>query len=411
MAERVLRMAVALFVGVYVARYLGPIQFGQLSYAISFAGLFSALAMLGLDGIVIRELVKDESRRDELLGTAFWLKIGGAATTIFLLSLILLYTNGISEENIIILIIAAGFLFQSTNVIDFYFQSKVQSKFVVHAQVAQVILSSIAKIALVLLKAPLIWFAIFMLIDSAILGIFLVTAYTKRNKLSIYQWSFHRNTAKTLLKDSWPLMLSGLAISIYMKIDQVMIRNMLGPEAVGNYAAAVRLSEAWYFIPMVITSSIFPAIINAKKISETFYYNILQQLYSVMTLIAITIAIPTTFFADTIILLLFGEQYSEAGLILAIHIWTGIFVFLGVASGKWLIIENMQNIAFYRVLAGLLVNITLNLLLIPVYNIVGAAIATIGAQITAAYLFDIFNKKTKKTFYMKSRALLLHKAI
>lgn len=407
MAERILRMVIALFVGIYVARYLGPEQFGTLSYAASFAGLFSALAMLGLDGVVIRELVKDESRRDELLGTAFWLKVSGAIATLFLLSSVLLYTGGTSNEKLFVLIIAVSFLFQSTNVIDIYFQSKVQSKFVVHAQVAQMMVSSITKVVLVLLKAPLVWFAIVMLADSAILSIFLIVTYTKWRKLSIYSWRFHWNTAKSLLKDSWPLILSGIAISIYMKIDQVMIRHMLNAEAMGNYAAAVKLSEAWYFVPLAITSSLFPAIIGAKNISEEFYYKKLQHLYTIMVWSAVVIAIPTTFCADTIIHLLFGEKYDQAAAVLTIHIWAGIFVFLGVANSKSLLAENLQKQKLYRTTIGAILNITLNSVLIPTFGILGAAYATIVAYAVSAYLTIPLFKGQQRNFLTATKSFFL----
>jgi len=157
---------------------------------------------------------------------------------------------------------------------------------------------------------------------------------------------FKRETAVSLLKDSWPLILSSMVIAIYMKIDQVMIKEMLDAEAVGNYAAAVRLSEAWYFIPMVISSSLFPAIINAKKISEKLYYDRLQKLYNLMVWMAISIALPMTFLSDWIVNLLYGAKYSEAGDVLMIHIWAGVFVFLGVASGKWFVAENLQLLSF-----------------------------------------------------------------
>lgn len=406
MAERIFRMAVALFVGVYVARYLGPERFGELSYVASFAGLFSALAMLGLDGIVVRELVKDESRRDELLGTAFWLKAGGAVVTLALLSIVLMYAGGTREEKILVLIIATGFLFQSTNVIDFYFQARVQSKFVVHAQIAQVILSSITKIILVLLGAPLVWFAVVMAADSLVLGIFLIISYTKRKKLSIHTWCFRWTTALSILKDSWPLILSGIAVSIYMKIDQVMIRNMLDTEAVGNYAAAVKLSEAWYFVPTAITSSVFPAIINAKKTSEDFYYLRLQQLYDLMVWLAVAIALPMTFLSDWIMNILFGSQYNQAGAVLAVHIWAGVFVFLGVANGKSITVENKQIQSMIRTTIGSISNVTLNWILIPLMGITGAAIATIISYAISAYISIPFFHGQYRNFTIATKSLI-----
>jgi len=184
-----------------------------------------------------------------------------------------------------------------------------------------------------------------------------------------------------------------------------MIKEMLSSEAVGQYAAAVRLSEAWYFIPSVISASLFPAIINVKK-SNKVYKERLQKLYSMMVWIGLLIALPMTFLADYLVDTLFGLAYHLAGDVLVLHIWTVIFVGLGVASSKWFIVENLQSYSFYRTLAGGILNILLNLILIPKWGIYGAALATLFSQIMATYFFDLFNLKTREMFYMKSKALV-----
>ncbi|PCI28046.1 MAG: O-unit flippase [SAR324 cluster bacterium] len=402
--EKILRMVVGLFVGIWVARYLGPEQFGLFSYAQSFVGLFTVIATLGLDSIVIRELVKDESRRDELIGTAFYLKLMGAIGVLMILAIAVNFTSNDKYINVIIFIVASATIFQSFNVVDFYFQSKVMSKFVVYANIISLFLSSMVKIALILNEAPLIAFAWIILFDSFVLACGFIYFFMRNSKFKIQNLTFRREIAVSLLKDSWPLILSSMVIAVYMRIDQVMIKEMMNVEAVGQYSAAVRLSEAWYFIPMVIASSLFPAILNAKKVSEKLYYERLQKLYDLMVWMAIVIAIPMTFLSDWIVEILYGGQYNQAGGVLMIHIWAGIFVFLGVASGKWFVAENLQILSFWRTFNGMVINVILNFLLIPRYGIQGAAIATISANFVAAFLFDLFNKKTKKIFYMKLKA-------
>lgn len=192
-----------------------------------------------------------------------------------------------------------------------------------------------------------------------------------------------------------------------MKIDQVMIKEMMNTEAVGQYAAAVRLSEAWYFIPMVVASSLFPAIINAKKQSEELYYARLQKLYDLMVWMAIAIALPMTFLSDWVVNLLYGEQYSQAGSVLMIHIWAGVFVFLGVSSGKYLMVENMTNRIMIRHLIALICNIILNYFLIDKYGINGAAVATLISWVTSSYLYDLFDNKVRNMFYLKTKTLFI----
>ncbi len=405
-AEKVLRMIVGLFVWIWVARYLGPEQFGLLSYAQSFVGLFTAIATLGLDGIVIRELVKDESKRDVLLGTAFRLKLMGAFGVLFFLAVAVNFTANDHYTNILIFIIASATIFQSFNVVDFYFQSKVLSKYVVYAKIISFFISTIIKITLLLNEAPLIAFVWVVLFDSIILAMGFLYFYL-HNHLSLKFWRFDKNVAFSLLKDSWPLILSGIVISIYMKIDQVMIKEILGNEAVGKYAAAVRLSEAWYFIPMIISSSLFPAIINAKKQSEKLYYARLQKLYDLMVWMAIAVAIPMTFLSDWIVDLLYGGKYNQAGSVLMIHIWTGVFVFFASAWGKHMLANNRQKIFIKFDLLSTFFNVLLNLILIQRIGIIGAAIAT-AASIPLTYiLFFFFYPDQKQTIVNFLKALFL----
>ncbi|CAN2038978.1 O-unit flippase [Candidatus Magnetomoraceae bacterium gMMP-15] len=404
MVEKVVSMIVALFVGVYVARYLGPERFGILSYAISFVGLFSAIATLGLDNILVRNLVQNPEDREKLLGTAFILKIIGAITSFGIIALALQLTSNDAFTQLLVLIIAGGILFQSFNVIDFYFQSRVESKFITIARGCSLFVSSAMKIILVIANASLFWFACVVVIGNIIMGLALVVIYIKR-RFKIFKWRFEWQIAVDLLRDSWLLIFSSLSVIAYMRIDQIMIKEMLDSKALGNYAAAVRLSEVWYFIPMVLCTSLFPAIINSKKISETFYYQRLQKLYDLMVWMAIAVAIPTTFLADYIIYLFFGSEYEIAGGILKIHVWAGVFVFLGVPTMKWLIVENLQLYMFYRSISGLIINIILNLLLINKMDITGAALSTLIARCFASYLFYAFFKKNRKIFWLQTKAL------
>jgi O-antigen/teichoic acid export membrane protein len=419
LGERSLRLVVGLFVGIWVARYLGPEQFGLFSYAQSFVGLFTAIATLGLDGIVVRELVKDESRRDELIGAAFWLKILGALGVLIVLAIAVKLTSNDSYTNSLVFVIASATIFQSFNVVDMYFQSKVLSKYIVYANVISLFISSIVKISLILNEAPLIAFAWVILFDSFILASGFIYFYLKNRRHSeqpadrhsvldtkfSFSWKFNKSTALSLLKDSWPLIVSGVVISIYMKIDQVMIMEMMDTEAVGQYAAAVRISEAWYFIPGVIASSLFPAIINAKKQSEERYYARLKHLYDLMVWIAVAIALPMTFLSDWVVNLLYGEEYNQAGSVLMIHVWAGVFVFLGVASGKWLLSENLQIFSTVNTSIGAIVNVLLNYILIPKIGVSGAAWATLVSYFVAAYLCLLFFKKTRINFANLSNSL------
>ena len=260
--ERIVRMTVALFVGVYIARYLGPERFGLLSYVNSFVGLFLALATLGIDSIVIRELVKRPGSRSEILGTAFGLKICGTIFMWFAILATVPFTENDNQTNVFISIIAFAILFQAFNVIDFKYQAEVKSKYVVKIQFIQLFITSIVKLFLIYIKAPLLWFVGVYCFDAFFLAVGLIVMYLL-NSGNILLWRWKWKVARELLKDCWPLILSGVLVSVYVNIDQVMIKEMIGVKDVGLYSIATRLSTVWYFIPIAVTDSIFPEILNA----------------------------------------------------------------------------------------------------------------------------------------------------
>ena len=404
LGERLLRMAVSLFVGIYVARYLGPERFGLLSYALSFVWLFSSLASFGLDDILVRELVHRPEQRNNLLGTVFWLKVCGTVVMGIAIAAVLQFMAEDQRTCWMIVIIAFGFLYQATNVIEFYFQSQVQSKFTVRAQVVQLLITSLFKIYLVWNKAELVWFALALMLDQAVVAVLFLLMYHWKIEWFPF-FSFQWKHAKKLMIDAWPLIFTGMVVSVYMKIDQVMLKEMLDAKAVGVYASAVKLCEAWYFVPTAVMASLFPAVIEARKKSETVYDERIQKLYDLMVWGSVAIALPTTLLADWVILILYGTDFQEAADVLRIYIWAGVFVSLGVASSKWLVTENLQRYLFYRTALGAVLNISCNLWLIPIYGIRGAVFATLISYFIVAYASLGFFKKTRGNFWAATCSL------
>ncbi len=404
-AEKVFKLVLSFVVNIYIIRYLGPTEFGILSYAISFVGLFAAISTLGLDSIIVRELVSEPDKRDAILGSTFFLKLIGAVLSIVLIGITLVAISENALNSLIILIISVSTVFQTINVVDFYFQAKVQVKYSAVVQFIALIISSIIKIILIIAKAPLIYFAIILSLESLFIGIGFVFAYKGRG-LKLFKWKFNKNVAVSLLKDSWPLILSGLVIAVYMKIDQVMIKNMLSDNDVGYYAAAVRISEAWYFLPTAICASLFPSIVNARKMSNVLYISRLQKLYDILTWLAYAIAIPITIFSTFIITVLVWNEFLASASVLTVYIWAGVPVSLGVASSQYLISENFTKISFYRTLIGMIINIILNLILIPIYGIIGSAVATLISYSIATFSIG-FSRKTYSQLIMMSKSIFL----
>ena len=407
--DKILRLGVGLFVGAWVARYLGPEQYGLLSYVVAFVSLFSALATLGLDGIVVRNIVRDPSSKEETLGTAFVLKLMGgiAALLLSMSSIIILRHNG-SLVYWLVGITAAGMIFQSLDPIDFWFQSQIQAKYVIYARTAAFSLISVTKIVLIITAAPLIAFAWAGLAEIAIGSIGLIIVYQSKG-YNIKAWRANFTYGKSLLRDSWPLILSGIMVSIYVRIDQVMIGNMVGNAEVGIYSAAVRLAEAWYFIPGAVVVSVFPSIVEAKAISEELFYGRLQRLYNLMALMAYIVALPVTFMAGWLVTMIFGTAYARAGPMLAGLVWAGMFVNLGVARSSFLTTMNWTRIHFMTVSLGCIINVALNYLLIPIYGGMGAVVASCVAYWFAAHGACFIYKPLYKTGYMLTRAIVYPK--
>jgi O-antigen/teichoic acid export membrane protein len=403
--DKILRMGVGLIVGVWIARYLGPEQFGLLSFATAFVGLFGAIAGLGLQGIVVRDIVRDPSRKEETLGTAAMLQfVGGLIAYGLILGTIFWLRPDDTLAKVLVAILGSMMLFKASELVVYWFESQVLSKYTVWVQNSSFLVFASIKVGLLLNNAPLIAFAWAMMAEALMVALLLGVILGLRGP-RLHHLRITLKRAKRLLKDSWPLLLSGIAVSIYMKIDQIMLGQMVGDEALGIYSAAVRISEVWYFIPMMIVASVFPAILEAKKRSEEQYYRRLQRLYDLMVWLSIGVALPMTFLSTPVVVLLFGEAYAASGTVLAIHIWASVFVFLGVASSKWFLAENRQLLSLQRTLLGAIANVGLNLWLIPFYGAVGAALATVMSYAIAAFFADLMQKETRKMFLMKVSAL------
>jgi len=398
--DRALRMGLGLVVGIWLARYLGPGQFGLWNFAIAFAALFGALATLGLDGIVIRELVRDPERQPVVMGSAFVLKLVASVIALFLSLIgITIMRGGEVLTFWLVGLSAAGFMFQSINVVDFYFQAKVQAKFTVYAANAAFLMMLVVKIWLLLRGAPIISFAWAGLAEAALTATFLVWAY-RANHLRMRDWQYDLQVMRGLLKESWPLLLASVAVMFYMRLDMVMLQQMAGEREVGIYAAATRLSEIWYFLPVIIVASASPAIIRAHQADPIEFVKKLRKLYFVLAWLAIGISLPVSLLSDRIVGLLYGEDFHAAAAVLAMHLWASIAVFLGVASSQYLLVEQRQDISLYRTLIGLVCNVALNLVLIPGMGAMGAAIATVVSYFVATFSMVFFRSTRGHTVHL-----------
>ena len=407
MADRVLRIATSVVLSVWIARHLGPDQFGSLNYATAFVALFGAFATLGLDGIVVRELVRNPGHRSEILGAAFTLRFcGGCLTLLLAIAVIPLLRPQDSNVHLMVGLIAAGTILQSLDVIDFWFQSRVESRFSVYAKSTAFLLASAVKALLILNNAPLWTFAAAASLEFALSGVGLITMYRVKGQ-HFSAWRIRAGRLRQLLHDCWPLALSGLAVMVYMKIDQIMLGQMLGNHEVGVYGAAIRFSEVWYFIPISLVASFSPALIESGSNNRELYHKRLSQLFRLLMAIALSIAIPITLVSGYVARIAYGPGYEGVETVLAIHIWAMPFVFLGVAQSPWSINEGLTRLALFRAVSGAIANVILNLLLIPRYGPAGAAFATTVSYALSAVVLNAFSSRTREIFRLQINSMFM----
>ncbi|GAB3200554.1 O-antigen/teichoic acid export membrane protein [Pontibacter aydingkolensis] len=405
--DKGVKMVLGLFIGIWIARYLGPEQFGKLNYGQAFVAIFSSLVNLGLDTTLVKEFVSKDFAENKLIGTGFLLRLYGAVVGILLavLTALMLEFNTDQLSFLIITALSIGLIFQAVDVIDLYLQAHLKSRISVIIKNLSYLFSSIFKVYLIIYNFPVIYFAIAIVFDLGLASILMLIYSNKKLAINLKDWMWDLVVAKTLLKTSWPLIISGLTVIMYMRMDQIMLKNYLGSFAVGNYSAAARVTELFFILPMVISNSVFPSLVKCKD-DILLYRNRLIKLYSTLIYISILLSISILFFSNYIINILYGQQYQDAVSVLNIHIWSSIFVFIGVASSQQLVLEGRSSISLYRTVLGLATNLILNIILIPTYGIKGAAFATLVSYAVSSFFSNFLFKSTRGIIYLYLRSLL-----
>ena len=407
-AEKGLRLVLGIIVVGLVARHLGTEMFGQLNFAVAVLAILVVVASAGMNRIVPRDVVgaiSDSAARSEIVSTVFFIRISAA----FVILVLLFVTASLftSQDLLLLFLVVASLLFNPFDAIDLHQQGLAQVKHIALIRSCVFVLSSLIKIGLVFAEAPAILFFAAVLMEHAVVAIGFYLLILKKNGkgfLAIRRCRWGR--AQLLLRESWPEVLAGLGGILFLRLDLVMLQFMEGPESVGVYSAAVRISEAWYFFPMAIISSTFPKIVQLRESSAKQYQDSLLILLSALVAISLVAGALFFTFAGDIVGLVFGPSFSESAFVLQIHCLVALFIFLGSASGSWLAAERKLMWNLQRNLFGLVMNVFFNLMLIERYGAPGAALATLISVICAYYLFDLLSPKLRFMFVLKSQAML-----
>ena len=390
--ERCVILICGLGVGILLARYLGPDAFGSLSYALAFVALLAVIPYLGLASVVTQELVQRPENAGETVGTVFWAKLGAALLTIIVGNLLAALIVDGAAERLLILLISIGMMFDAASATRLLFEARTETRGVAAVSAAANVIGALLRLIAVWAGAPLWVFGALVTAQSAILALGYASLYRWRGESGGLHFRWTR--AKILLGRSWPLIIATGAAMIYLKIDQFLIGQLRSMHEVGIYSVAARVSEVWYFIPTALATAIFPRLIELRSFDREKYVRRFREAIRYLFWAGVAVAIVVSLIAQLLIVAFFGREYAAAGIILAIHVWACPAVFMGMAVEKWLVAEDLLRFLVWRQVLAAGVNVGLNLILIPRFGGVGAAVTTVVSYVLAYYLSCFTDRRT-----------------
>lgn len=387
------RLLVQLVIGAITARYLGPHDYGVLSYVGAYISFFSILCELGLTITIVNEIVNNPLDQGKTVGTAIVLRIVASVLSTLLLVLLSAIIDGNNEMIIrVALLRAFGLFFDSFSTITFWFQSKLQSKYVVTYELVAYIITSVYKIVIIICQKNIYWFAVALSLDSALVAIFLLVGYGKHSE---YKLGFEKKRCYHLIKQGIPFVLSGVMVFVYGQTDRIMIGKMLSQEDVGLYTCAATIGTMIAFIAQAIINTSKPVIMEQKNINKDLYESRIRQTIFFIIWIMNLYAIIILFGGKMLIWLLYGKDFFAADSALKVLVWSYGLAYVGTVRNIWLICENKKRYATVFSTFGAVANICLNLFMIPAWGIVGASIATLTTQIITSFLAPLMFKQTR----------------
>lgn len=406
MTGKIVNMAGALLVGILVARYLGPSQYGLMNYVISYVALFTVISNFGLDDIEIRELSRQSEKKDFILGTCIRIRFCFALLAFLLIVVTLFIFKTDVFTTIMILVYALTLFTGCFNIIRNYFTSIVKNEYVVKSEISRTIIGACIKIVLLWIKAPLEFFIVATMFDTVLVASGYCISY-KRTVGKISNWRYDSSIVPFYIREAFPLVLSGAAVIIYQRIDQVMIGNMIDKESVGYFATAGKFLDLILFLPMVLTQTITPLLVKAKERDREEYESKKQQFVSIVVWVAILLSVFVSLFAYWLIHFTYGDKYLLAVPILQIMAFKTVGMALSSSSGQIIIMERIQKWAFIRNIIGCLICVGFNLLLIPRFGVIGSAWVTILTVAFTGCLANIFIPPYHKIMKIQLNALFL----
>jgi O-antigen/teichoic acid export membrane protein len=404
-ADKGIKLLNGLLIGLLVARYLGVDRFGLLNYGLAVIALIVPFTELGMEQVLRRRLIKDPALTGDILAAVWWMRLVAGAVAYAAVCIYALL--GADTQSSSLLLILGLVLFQSALVVpDSWLQASLKAKTAVVIGWVAMLFGAGLRLWLVWMNASLAWFA-WAVVAEITLGAVLLWLSAFRRGLPTLRFAELSRTGRIMLRESWPLLLSGVAVTLYMKVDVVMLRLMSGETEAGVYAAAVRLSEVGYFIPMALASSMLPFLLKSREQGAEAYRSTIQRYYDLNAALGYAVAIPLALSASYLVNTLYGSAFSDAGRVLSCHAFAAVFVFSGVARSQYLTNEGWQRFGLFSTSLGAVVNVGLNWWLIPRMGALGAAWATVIAYGIAAWGSSWLFSSMRPNAFMQTRALLI----
>ena len=404
--DRVVRVFGTFLIGLCIARLLGPVDFGGYSYALTLIALLTLIVSLGLNGTVVKYVLEQPDDSHHILGTAFLLQATAAAVVVSGLAICAFWPGARGDDYAhLALIMALGLLFKPSEPIRYWFESQVSAKYAVLADNIAFAVGATLKISCLLFWRSLEALAWATAAEIALGGLFLVVIYRWRLPTQ-RRWAASRSVAGMLVKATWPLLLAGLSIALYTRIDQVILMRLSGPAETGVFSAAARISEMAYVLPTVIASSFFPRWQLLLRESGERHAAAVQAMMAALVAVCVVASLAMLWAAPAVVRLLYGEAYAAAAPVLAIHIWTCAFVCLGVLGNQWYLSHDLQDRTLICTVLGASAAVGLNFVLVPRFGAQGAAAASVAAQAISAFLADAISTRSRPLFWIKARAII-----
>lgn len=404
---KVLQMAISLVVGVITARYLGPSNYGLIGYGAAYVSFFTAFCSLGLNSVIIKDFIDNPHEQGEAIGSAILMRLfSSLLSAAMIVGFVCVVDNNEPMTIAVVALCSVGAIFHVFETFNYWFQSQYKSKITAVATLLAYIVTSVYKIILLIMEKDVRWFAFSSSVDYIVVAVFLFVAYKKHNGVKL---KFSLKKSKSLLKVSYNYILSAMMIAVYSQTDKLILKQMLDESAVGYFTTATAICAMWVFVLQAIIDSIYPTILNLKGKNQELYEKKNRQLYAIVFYVSTAVSVAFLILSEFVVKILYGEEYLPAADVLKVVSWYTAFSFLGVARNAWIVCENKQKYLKYIYGCAAVLNVVMNLILIPILGTIGAAVATLITQVLTSIILPFIIKELRPNAKLMIEAIMLRK--